>query len=233
MSGPLAVPLPRRRPLIIAIDGPAAAGKGTLARHLAAALGLDLLETGLLYRAVGLLALEAGLDLACGNAIARLAGALDPAILAEPALRSEAVAAAASRVAALPPVRAALLDFQRRFAHAPPAGRGAVLDGRDTGTVVCPDAPYKLFVTARPEVRSERRLKELRERGIPAIESAVQQDIVDRDRRDSERAVAPLVPADGAHLIDTSDLDADAVLAAALAYIASRDIGEGLFQPDP
>ncbi|MFO1190193.1 MAG: (d)CMP kinase [Alphaproteobacteria bacterium] len=216
-------PLPGRRPLIIAIDGPAAAGKGTLARRLAALFGLDLLETGLLYRATGLAALKGGVTLTDAAAIVTLARNLDPATLADPALRSEQVAAAASAVAALKPVREALLDFQRRFAHTPPSGRGAVLDGRDMGTVVCPDAPYKLFLTARPEVRTERRIKELRDRGIPAIESAVQQDITDRDRRDSKRAVAPLVAAVDAHLIDTSDLDADAVLAAALAYIASRD----------
>ena len=214
---------PRRRPLIIAIDGPAAAGKGTLARRLATLYGLDLLETGLLYRAVGLAAARAGIGLADAAAIARLASGLDAASLADPALRSEQAAAAASAIATLESVRDALLAFQRRFAHAPPSGRGAVLDGRDMGTVVCPEAPYKLFLTARPEVRSERRFKELRDRGIPAIESAVQQDITDRDRRDSERAVAPLVPASDAHLIDTSDLDADAVLAAALAYIAWRD----------
>jgi len=216
-------PRPRRRPLIIAIDGPAASGKGTLARRLAALFDLDLLETGLLYRAAGLAALTRGVALTDAPAIAALARDLDPAALADPALRGERVAAAASAVAALQPVRDALLDFQRRFAHSPPSGRGAVLDGRDTGTVVCPDAPYKLFLTARAEVRTGRRIKELRDRGFPAIESAVQQDITDRDRRDSERAVAPLVAAVDAHLIDTSDLDADAVLAAALAYIALRD----------
>jgi cytidylate kinase len=215
--------LPRRRPLIIAIDGPAAAGKGTLARRLAALFGLDLLETGLLYRAVGLAADRAGVALDDATGLARLAGNLPPEALGDPQLRSERAAAAASAVAALPEVRAALLAFQRRFAHAPPAGIGAVIDGRDTGTVVCPDAPYKLFLAARPDVRTERRIKELHDRGIPAIESAVQQDISDRDRRDRQRAVAPLVPAEDAHLIDTSDLDADAVLAAALAYIASRD----------
>ena len=209
--------------MIIAIDGPAAAGKGTLARRLAEHLGLAYLDTGLLYRAVGVAVLRSGGDPDDPVAAADSARALDPALFADPELRLDTAGQAASKVAAVPAVRAALLDFQRRFAHNPPAGtNGVVLDGRDIGTVVCPDAPVKLFVTASVEKRADRRLRELQERGVAAIQEAVLQDMKDRDARDSQRSVAPLVAAPDAYLLDTTDLDADQAFAAALSYVSSR-----------
>lgn len=205
---------------VIAIDGPAAAGKGTLARRLAAHRGYAYLDTGLLYRAVGLRAHETSGDPADAVAATRAARALTPADLDRPDLRGDEAASAASRVAAIAGVRAALLDFQRAFAAHPPGGAtGAVLDGRDIGTVVCPDADRKLFVTASVEVRAARRLKELRERGLAAIHDRVLRDMQERDARDSARAVAPLYPATDAFVIDTSGLDADAAFAVALAFI--------------
>lgn len=206
--------------MIIAIDGPAAAGKGTLARRLAETLDLAYLDTGLLYRAVGHAVLRAGADPEDGAAAETAARALDPADLANPALRTDTAAGAASKVSAIPGVRAALLAFQRAFAAAPPSGKkGAVLDGRDIGTVVCPAADAKLFVTASVEVRAARRLKELLERGEEAIHGRVLRDMKERDARDSGRDVSPLVPADDAFVLDTGDLDADAVFTAALKYI--------------
>ena len=203
---------------IIAIDGPAAAGKGTLARRLAAHLGFAYLDTGLLYRAVGARTQAAGCD------PADAAAALVPADLDDPALRLDAAAQAASRVAAIPAVRDALLEFQRRFAEEPPGGaKGAVLDGRDIGTVVCPRATLKLFVTASLEERAARRLKELRERGSEAIDSRVLRDMRERDARDSARSVAPLEPAADAVVIDTSGRGPDAVFAAALAAWRARE----------
>ncbi|SIS46973.1 (d)CMP kinase [Insolitispirillum peregrinum] len=213
--------------LVIAIDGPAAAGKGTLARRLANELGLAYLDTGSIYRAVGVSVLKAGQDPADPAAAAAAAQALTPDSLSvlqqDPLLRSEDGGKAASLVAAQPAVRQALLDFQRAFASTPPGdARGAVLDGRDIGTVVCPDARVKLFVTASVEERARRRVKELRERGETVIESVVLQDMKDRDERDQARAVAPLRPADDALVLDTSALDADAAFAAVLAHIGER-----------
>jgi cytidylate kinase len=209
--------------MIIAIDGPAAAGKGTLARRLAAELDLAYLDSGALYRAVGWAVLRAGGDPADPDAAIAAAEALDPTQTADLALRTDAVADAASKVAAIPGVRRALLDFQRRFAAAPPDGKaGAVLDGRDIGTVVCPDADVKLFVTAAVEERARRRVKELLERGEKAIYGAVLQEMQDRDARDRDRDVAPLRPAEDAIEIDTTDLDADAALAAALRIISDH-----------
>ena len=211
--------------MIIAIDGPAAAGKGTLARRLAQHLSLALLDTGLLYRAVALKVLHQEDDLTDVAAVAAAARGLGPDDLEGPDLRGETVAGAASKVAAIPAVRAALLDFQRNFANRPPAGaKGAVLDGRDIGTVVCPDADTKLFLTASLEVRAQRRLKELRERGLEAIPSRVLRDMKERDARDARRDVAPLEPAADAFVCDTSDRDADEVFAAALKFIRSRNI---------
>jgi cytidylate kinase len=207
--------------MIVAIDGPAAAGKGTLARRLADRLGLAYLDSGALYRAVGWAVLKAGGDPADPDTATAAAEALDPTAIDDPALRTDAVAAAASKVAAIPGVRAALLDFQRRFAAEPPDGKaGAVLDGRDIGTVVCPDADIKFFVTASVEERARRRVKELLERGEKAIYGAVLQEMQDRDARDRDREVAPLKPAEDAIVIDSTDLDADAALETALRFIS-------------
>lgn len=207
---------------IIAIDGPAAAGKGTLARRLAAELGFDYLDTGLIYRAVGMNLRRAGTDPADEAAAEAAARALVPVDLTATDLRGDDAAQAASKVAAIPGVRAALLDFQRRFAHTPPGGKGAVLDGRDIGTVVCPDAEVKLFVTASLEKRAERRLKELQAAGRGGIQSDVLADMKERDDRDRNRSVAPLKPADGAIVLDTSDLDADQAFVLALSHVRNR-----------
>lgn len=212
--------------MIIAIDGPAASGKGTLARRLARHFTLAHLDTGGLYRAVALHALESGgdpADPAAAEAAARQVRAAD---LADPRLREERVAQAASVVAAIPAVRQALLAFQRDFARHPPGGaKGAVLDGRDIGTVICPDADAKLFLVAAVEARAARRFKELRDAGAPAIYEAVLQDMKDRDARDRERRAAPLVPADDAFVLDTTALDADAAFGAALDFIGRKLAG--------
>lgn len=208
--------------MIIAIDGPAAAGKGTLARRLAQHLGFDFLDTGSLYRGVGLQVLRSGGNPADPEAAKDAAENLDLALLVDPALRDETSAKAASLVAAQPAVRAALLEFQRNFAHEPPGGRGAVLDGRDIGTVVCPDAKVKLFITASVEARAQRRLAELQAGGQAAIWSAVLQDMRDRDARDSRRDVAPLKPAADAVVIDTTSLSPDQVFEAARAIVDAK-----------
>ena len=210
--------------MIIAIDGPAAAGKGTLARRLADHLDLAYLDTGLIYRAVGKMVLDGGADPEDAAAAAATARAMTPADLERDGLRTDEVAQAASKVSAVPGVRAALLEFQRGFAAAPPNGKaGAVLDGRDIGTVVCPDADVKMFVTADTEVRAKRRLKELQDRGLEAIYARVLDDMRERDARDSDRAVSPLEPATDATVLDTSGLDADQVFATALEIIGSRN----------
>jgi len=206
--------------MIIAIDGPAAAGKGTLARRIARDLGFAYLDTGLLYRATGKRVLEAGADPEDAQAAEAEARALTPRDLERPDLRTDAVAQAASKVSAVPGVRAALLAFQRTFAAQPPEGaKGAVLDGRDIGTVVCPDADVKLFVTASDEVRARRRFKELQESDPDVIYARVLEEMRERDARDRSRAVAPLEPAEDAILLDTSDLNADEVFAKALDII--------------
>ena len=202
----------RPKTRIIAVDGPAGAGKGTVARRLAAHLGFAYLDTGLLYRAVGMKVLAQGGDPSHPEQAAAAARALTPVDLEGAGLRSDEAAVAASQVAAIPDVRAALLAFQRAFAASPGEdAAGAVLDGRDIGTVVCPDADIKVFLTASLEVRAARRLQELRQRGLTAIHGEVLRDMQERDRRDATRAVAPLAAAKDAFVIDTSDLDRDAV----------------------
>jgi cytidylate kinase len=219
------------RPFVVAIDGPAASGKGTLARRLAERFSFAHLDTGKLYRATALIVLDGKADPADPGSAVAAARRVDPAALADPRLLSEAVARASSIVSAIPAVRDALLAMQRDFAAHPPiltAGvkpdgikpRGAVLDGRDIGTAVCPDAAVKLFVTASPEARAMRRVKELRERGAASIYGDVLEDMKERDARDSERRVAPLAAAPDAVIIDTTGLDADQVFERASQLIA-------------
>jgi cytidylate kinase len=197
---------------VIAIDGPAASGKGTLARRLGERFGLAHLDTGALYRATALLVLDENGDPANRVTAETAARRVGPGLLDDPRLRGDAVAAAASVVAAIPAVRRALLGLQRGFAAHPPApAHGAVLDGRDIGTVVCPQADVKLFITASTETRAARRVKELREQGVPAIYENVLQDLNERDARDSGRRAAPLIAAPDAIIIDTTTLDADVV----------------------
>ena len=213
---------------LIAVDGPAASGKGTLARKLAAHYRFAYLDTGSLYRAVGLKALQRDpggpsedAAIAAAEALAsELAETGNPAVLNDPALRSDATAEAASRVSAVAAVRRALLDLQRQFAQAPPGGApGAVLDGRDIGTVICPQAPAKIFVDAAVEVRAQRRVKELQERGVHAIYTDVLADLKNRDARDRQRSASPLKLAAGAFVLDTTSLDPEAALARAIAYV--------------
>lgn len=209
--------------MIIAIDGPSASGKGTLARRLAETLGFAHLDTGMIYRAVAAKLLEQGQAPEDAEAALRIAESLRPEDLKRPDLREEAVGQASSIVAAQPAVRDALLVFQRDFARHPPAGKGgAVLDGRDIGTVVCPDAAVKLFVTAGLESRAQRRHKELIERGKTSIYPRVLQEMRERDARDGARATAPLRPAQDATILDTTEMDADAVLAAAVRLIEAQ-----------
>ena len=198
------------QPFTVAIDGPAAAGKGTIGRAIAERFGLGHLDTGLLYRAV------AAQVLTGADPVAAARG-LDARALDRDDLRTAAVAQEASKVAVIPEVRAALLDYQRAFARR--AG-GAVLDGRDICTVICPQAEVRLFVTATPEVRAQRRYDELRDRGHRPEYDQVLRDVHERDSRDSERSAAPLKPAQGAHVLDTSEMGIDAAVAAAIALVA-------------
>jgi cytidylate kinase len=206
------------KPPIIAIDGPAAAGKGTLARRLAAELGLPYLDTGLLYRAVGRRVLDLGADPADPAVAEAAARALVPADTERNDLRGPAADAAAAVVASIPGVRATLLDFQRNFGEE----HGAVLDGRDIGTVIFPDAPAKLFVTASLEERARRRWLELQAKGTPADMTTVQADMAARDAADRARAAAPLRAAADAIEIDTTSMDADTAFATALAEVQKR-----------
>lgn len=203
-------------PLVIAIDGPAASGKGTLARKLAAHYGLPHLDTGLLYRAVAFALLQAGLSLDDRSAATRAAESLDAQSLTDSRLRDRAMGEAASRISSVPEVRAALLAWQRRFASDP---AGAVLDGRDIGTVVCPAASVKLFITASAQERARRRHRELAERGEAASLEGILADIEARDARDSSRSAAPLRMADDAVRLDTTELDATAAFAEARAIV--------------
>ena len=208
--------------ITIAIDGPAASGKGTLARRIAAHFGLACLDTGLLYRAVGRDVMEAGRSLEDEKAAVAAAISLDAATLDDPGLRLPDIGDAASVVARFPKVRAALLDFQRDFAAQEP---GAVLDGRDIGTVVLPDADVKIFVVADIEVRARRRYEEQLARGEPVTYARVLETIRARDERDMSRKDAPLEAAADAVTLDTTRLDIDAALAAAIAII-ERTVGE-------
>lgn len=202
--------------MIIAIDGPAASGKGTLAKRIADHMGLAVLDTGLLYRAVARDTAGMGCRLEDTWAAVSAARGLDPATLDDAHLRGAAAGEAASIVARIPEVRAALLEYQRAFARQKP---GAVLDGRDIGTVICPDAEVKIFVTAASEERARRRWKELQSRGQEIAYDEVLADIRARDKRDSERSAAPLLVAADAVTIDSTELDADAVFAAALRIV--------------
>jgi CMP/dCMP kinase len=202
--------------MIIAIDGPAASGKGTLGKRIAAHYGLAHLDTGKLYRAVARDVLAACASPADVGAALAATKALDLTTFGDPTLMDSRLGEAASIVASHPVVRGALLNYQRRFASRKP---GAVLDGRDIGTVICPDADVKLFVTATPEERARRRYQELNEAGSPISEAEVLADIKRRDERDQSRAVAPLIKAEDAVLLDTTNLDIDAAFKAAIALI--------------
>jgi cytidylate kinase len=209
--------------IVVAVDGPAAAGKGTLARRLAEALDLIYLDTGSIYRAVAAKLLANGRDPHDAAAAAAVARGLTSADLARDDLRAEGVGDAASVVSAHTAVREALLHFQRDVAFDPPDGsRGAVLDGRDIGTVVCPEACAKLFVTASLDERARRRFEELRARGEARIYARVRADLAERDERDAARATAPLKPAADAVTLDTSDLDAEAAFRQALDIVRAR-----------
>ena len=207
--------------LVIAVDGPAASGKGTLAKRLAAHYGLPCLDTGLLYRMVARAMLDAGHDIHDAAAAEQLVGSFDETGFPEERLRGGEIGEAASVVAAMPAVRAGLLARQRRFAAQP---GGAVLDGRDIGTVICPDAPAKLFVTATPEVRAARRHKELLGRGEDVAFESILADIRRRDARDSGRSDAPLKAAEDAVILDTSALTVEEVVAAAIGIVERRRV---------
>lgn len=214
--------------MIIAVDGPAASGKGTIARRIARELDFAYLDTGLLYRGVGVAVLDRGENPEDAGAATRAAESFDPALMADPRLRGDDAAVAASKVAAIPGVRAAMLDFQRGFGRTPPDGKkGAVLDGRDIGTVVFPAAQVKLFVTASVEERARRRFLELRGRGVAADPAQVAAEIRDRDAQDANRPVAPLRPAEDAVTLDTTALDAEAAFAAAMAVVRDRLAAHG------
>lgn len=213
------------KPLVIAIDGPAASGKGTLARLIAKEYDLAYLDTGSLYRGVAWIVLNAGRDPADAAAATAAAENFSLDRIEGADIRTREVGAGASKVAALAPVRKALLNFQRRFAEHPPGGKsGAVLDGRDIGTVVCPDATVKFFVTASPEVRAHRRWLELTQTKPGISEKEVFDDLVERDARDAARADAPMVKAPDAVLLDTTDLTIEA------AFAAARRVIDGVFQ---
>ncbi|PLS23185.1 (d)CMP kinase [Neptunicoccus cionae] len=204
---------------IVAIDGPAAAGKGTVSKAVAAHFGFAHLDTGLLYRAVGRAALASIGPSLDPERVIELSKELKPEDLERTDLRTAAVAQAASKVAAIPEVRQNLVAFQREFAN---RTGGAVLDGRDIGTVICPDADVKLFVTASTERRAERRFKELEERGEDTSYEGVLADVIARDKRDSERESAPLVASEDAHLLDTSDMSIAEAVAEAIAVIDAK-----------
>jgi len=208
--------------MIIAIDGPAASGKGTLAKRLASHYGLRHLDTGAIYRAVAFALIVQGVDLRDEAAAVSAAQNLDPATFENPALKSHEVGTAASVVSAIPAVRMALVAFQRQFAAKPP---GAVIDGRDIGTVICPDAEVKIFVVADPKVRAHRRFLEAQARGDAADEAVILADILARDERDQNRAISPLKPAQDAYLLDNSHLDIEGGVRAAIDIVEAVRAG--------
>jgi cytidylate kinase len=208
--------------MIIAIDGPAASGKGTLAKRLAAHYGFRHLDTGVIYRAVAYALMSAGMDINDETLAVRAAMGLDPETFENPALKSQKVGTAASVVSAIPGVREVLVEFQRQFASKPP---GAVLDGRDIGTVICPEAEVKIFVVADPKIRAHRRALEARGRGEEADEAAILADILARDERDQNRPVAPLKPAKDAYLLDNSNLDIEGGVRAAIDIVEAVRAG--------
>jgi cytidylate kinase len=208
--------------MIIAIDGPAASGKGTLGKRLAKHYGYRHLDTGVLYRAVGFALIERGIDLNNEIEAVHAAESLDPEHFGNPALKTQQAGDAASIVSAFPRVREVLLNFQRHFAEEPP---GAVLDGRDIGTVICPNADVKIFVVADPAVRARRRTLEAKARGEAADEALVLADILKRDERDKNRPVAPLKPAEDAYLLDNSNLDIEGGVRAAIDIVEAVRAG--------
>ncbi|HEY5305739.1 MAG TPA: (d)CMP kinase [Pseudolabrys sp.] len=210
--------------MIIAIDGPAASGKGTLGKKLAEHYGLRHLDSGLLYRAVAKAVLDNGSQLDDKQAAVSLAKSLDLAALDEAALKTPKVGEAASIISAFSEVRAALVTFQREFAAKTP---GAVLDGRDIGTVICPNADVKIYVTAAPGVRARRRTTEYRAQGRQIDESTVLADILARDARDTQRAIAPLKQAQDAHLLDTTNMDISTAIRAAIDIVEATRAGRG------
>lgn len=205
--------------MIVAVDGPLASGKGTIARALADRFGLPHLDTGSLYRATGLAVIEAGLDASDAEGCAALARKLDIAAIDEDRIRTAEAGAMASKVAAIPQVRDALFELQRDFATRP---GGAILDGRDIGTVICPDADVKLFVTAEAETRARRRWEELRAKGETLSFETMLEQTRERDRRDAGRPDAPMKPAEDATLLDTSSLSIDAAVATAIRIVENR-----------
>lgn len=209
-----------KQTITIAVDGPAASGKGTLSRRLARHFGLNYLDTGSLYRAVALIAINDNIPLDDETALSKVASSLSDDVLSDPRLRDPGVGEAASKIASLIPVRETLLRYQRDRAETAP---GAVLDGRDIGTVVCPNADVKLFVTASSEVRAERRYKELLSKGQDVTYDDIFAEIERRDARDSSRSAAPLIKAADAHLLDTTNLDIEKALDAAV-YLVDQAI---------
>ena len=216
--------MPIKKNIIIAVDGPAASGKGTLARKLAAHFNLALLDTGALYRAVGWNILSVGGNPENENDALKAAEKIEQTDLTNPELRSESIGAIASKVASIPAIRQVLVDYQRRFAANPPEGKfGTILDGRDIGTVICPEATVKLFVTADVETRAKRRfIEEFGNKGTDVQYISILNDLKIRDERDMNRSASPLKQAENAYLIDTSDSDIEAVFEAAVKLVSSK-----------
>ncbi|MEZ5758176.1 MAG: (d)CMP kinase [Emcibacteraceae bacterium] len=214
----------RGKKIVIALDGPAASGKGTLARRLASHFNLALLDTGILYRAVGWNVLQDGGDPENELDALKAAEKISDTDFSNPELRTESIGVAASKVAQIAAVRSTLLNFQRHFANNPPPDKvGAILDGRDIGTVICPEAPIKIFITADVETRAKRRfLEEYGENGTPEQLAEILKDLKDRDQRDINRSASPLKKAENAYLIDTTDSDIEAVFEAAREFVSSK-----------